>query len=81
MAEPIHRIIAIQEEDDLTDPPEHLKLVQYSFVPSEDQQKLLDDTLAVFPDVLISKPGCTDVVKLSPIRSHPYRVALVGKHH
>ena len=38
----------IEEEDDLTDPPERLKSVQDSFVPSEDQQNLLDDTLTVF---------------------------------
>ena len=54
--------------------------MQDSFVTSEDQQKLLNDPLAVFPDVLISKPGRTDEVQLSietgqsPI-SHPYRVA------
>lgn len=45
-ADRIHRIVIVQDEDNQADPPECLKLVQDSFVPSEDQQKLLDQSLS-----------------------------------
>ena len=50
-------------------------------MPSDTQQKLLEDTLSRYADVLSPDPGRTDVLQLTintgdsePVCSHPYRI-------
>ena len=77
----IHRVATIVEEECVNESPPGLTNGRYNFVPSDSQQKLLDETLKKYEDVLSPDPGRTDVLKLAintgsnqPVRNHPYRI-------
>ena len=77
----IHRVSTIVEEESGCEKPPGLILARENFVPSDNQQKLLEDTLSRYADVLSPDPGRTDVLQLTintgdsePVRSHPYRI-------
>ena len=52
-------------------------MLRDGFVPSVDEQALLDKVLDKYEDVLRPEPCRTDTLKLSvhdPVRNHPYRI-------
>ena len=77
----IHGVAVVHEEEGESESPQGLKLSRDGFLPSEQQQRLLDAVLDDFGQVLCSTPGMTNQMTLSintgeapPIRSHPYRI-------
>ena len=79
--EGIHRVVICEEDEIEGEIKQGLKLVREDFVPSEMQQKQLDQVLERFSEVFSDKPGRTDVTSLcintgdhKPSRSPPYRI-------
>ena len=77
----VHGVAVIHEEEGESESPQGLKLSRDGFVPTREQQQLLDATLAKYPEVLREMPGRTKEITLSidtaespPLRSHPYRI-------
>ena len=83
--ETLHRVVCISddEEDSVSS---GLKLLRDDFVPSVDEQAMLDDVLDGYGDVLCDLPGRTEAAVMSirtgehgPVRSHPYRIPPLWK--
>ena len=77
----IHGIAVVHEEEGERESPPGVVLSREGFVPTAEQQLLLDQTLATYDKVLCDTPGKTNRVSLaintgdaSPVRSHPYRI-------
>ena len=77
----VHGVAVIHEEEGESESPQGLRLTRDGFVPTVEQQQLLDATLAKYPEVLKEMPGRTKEITLSidtaespPLRSHPYRI-------
>ena len=77
----IHGVAVVHEEEGESESPQGLMLSRDGFVPTAEQQGMLDDVLGQYGDVLCATPGKTDAITMSmntgesaPIRSHPYRI-------
>ena len=76
----INRVVLV-EDDDGERAFRGLQLVRENFIPSPQQQSMLDLVLAKYADVFSSLPGRTELCELRiltgdhpPVSSHPYRV-------
>ena len=77
----VHNVVVISEDESECESSPGLKLQRDGFVPSVGEQRLLDEVLDRYRDVLSDKPGRTEAAELcirtgesGPVRSHPYRI-------
>ena len=82
----IHRVVIVESDEEEAEIKRGLVLGRGDFVPSEQQQRELDEVLGRFDSVFSDKPGRTDVTTLhintedhKPLRSPPYRIPLKWK--
>ena len=77
----VHNVVVMSEDESECESSPGLKLQKDGFVPSVGEQKLLDEVLERYGEVLSARPGRTSEAELvirtgshDPVKSHPYRI-------